>query len=215
MVAGLLAGWLAGWLTSLLASSIACLLPCWLACLHAKRFLLWLTCMAGLLACPLAPLLAGWLACLLVGWLGWLGWLGWPGWLACLPACLLGRLLPCSVAQLLACLPAGFIVKGWSGKKILGEGEKIKIVRHQESWLSSPNTAHLCYHFITFQYINIDKCYEPSWEHTWNSDCWLRRASTGSGSFLFLEGSVGIPEDKAKATENRVRLGSRNHRIAN
>jgi hypothetical protein len=56
--------------------------------------------MAGLLACPLAPLLAGWLACLLVGWLGW------PGWLACLPACLLGRLLPCSVAQLLACLLA-------------------------------------------------------------------------------------------------------------
>ena len=65
-------------------------------------------------------MVASWLACLLAGWLVsllacMLPYLlvGWLGWLACLTC-------------LLACLPAGFIVKGWSEKKT-GEGREKKL----------------------------------------------------------------------------------------
>ena len=147
LLAGSLASFLACFLNCLLAAFLACLpackvvacsgLPAWLACLLAS----WLACLLAPLACCLH-------ACLLDCWLaGLAGWLA--AWPACLLACLLGCLLPCSVAQLLACLlpclacllacwfafllglpgllaclPAGFIVKWWSGKKIPGEGKK-------------------------------------------------------------------------------------------
>ena len=100
------------WLKTLLmvAGWLACLLACLLVCLLAALLGCSVACLLPCLAC----LLACWLACLLAC-------------LACLPACL-AWLLAC----LLACrLPAGFIVKGWSGKKKNGEGEKKtrKIVR--------------------------------------------------------------------------------------
>ena len=87
-LACLLVGWLAGLLPCLLPQLLACCLAGLLACMQSGSC-------SGLrawLACLLAPLPL----CLLAGLAG----------LAGLPACLLGRLLPCSVAQLLACLLA-------------------------------------------------------------------------------------------------------------
>ena len=160
MVAGWLACLHAGWLAGSLACFLACfqLLACCLPGLLARMqsgCLLWLTCMAGLLAswlvCLLACLspcpLACWLACLLAGWLAWLAWLA--GWLACVLACLLACLFACCLARLLSCLLALPACLAWllacllaacllaslwkddRGRKKNGEGEKKtrKIVR--------------------------------------------------------------------------------------
>ena len=75
-----------GWLARLLPCLLPCCLPGLLACMQGGC-LLWLTCMAGSLPCPLAC------------------------WLASLLPCFLASLLPCFLAWL-ACLSAGFIVKG-------------------------------------------------------------------------------------------------------